>query len=401
MVAYGTETNIPESEIDSRIAALQQHLIESGIDAALILQNTDLYYFAGTIQQGYLYVPTDADPVLMVRKSFSRAVAESNIQNIEPIENLSQIRSVMDKNGLSLPKTLGLELDVLPVNHYFQLEDLFNPAQIVDISHEIRTIRAVKSSFEIGLINQSSKLADQVAACAKEELREGMTEVELAGILEARARKLGHQGMIRMRLWGSEMFYGHLMCGASGTVPSYLSSPTGGAALSAAFSQGPGFNKIRPHEPILLDYIFAFNGYLADHTRIFSIGELSPELTKAHETMLALQSVITKMAVPGTVAGDIYASAVAFVENAGYSDYFMGAESQRIRFVGHGIGLEVDEYPFLAKDQSMKLGKNMVLAVEPKLIIPGQGVVGIENTHVVTDRGLEQLTKYEEGIIVV
>lgn len=401
MNTYNTETNVPKSELDRRIAALQRHLSEMNIDAALILQNTDLYYFAGTIQQGHLYVPADAEPVLMIRKSFRRAVAESNIQKIEPIENLSQIRSIIDKHGIPMPARLGLELDVLPVNHYRQFDDLFAPARIVDISHEVRTIRAVKSPFEIELIKHASMLADRVAAYAKEQLRAGMTEVELAGILEARARKLGHQGMIRMRLWGSEMFYGHLMCGASGAVPSYLSSPTGGAALSSAFSQGPGFNNIRPHEPVLIDYIFAFNGYLADHTRIFSIGELSSELAEAHETMLALQSVITKKAVPGAVAGDIYATALAFVAEAGYNDYFMGAESERIRFVGHGIGLEVDEYPFLAKGQLLKLEKNMVLALEPKLVFPGQGVVGIENTHVVTDDGLEQLTKYEEGIIVV
>jgi Xaa-Pro aminopeptidase len=398
---FGTETNIPELEIDSRVAAIQRHLIERDIDAALILQNADLYYFSGTLQQGHFYIPAEAEPVLAIRKSFSRATAESSIRNIVPINNLSQMPSIIHKNDLPLPKTLGLELDVLPANHYLNLKKLFDSSQIVDISHVIRMIRAVKSPFEMTLIRRASALADQVAAYAGEVLQAGMTEVELAGILEARARKLGHQGMIRMRLWGGEMFYGHLMSGASAAIPSSLSSPTGGTALSPAFPQGSGFNKIRSHEPILFDYIFAYNGYLADHTRIFSIGELAPELVQAHGTMLNLQAIIADMAVPGAITGDIYETALAFVADAGYADFFMGAESQRIRFIGHGLGLEADEYPFLAKGQSMKLRRGMVLALEPKLVIPGKGVVGIENTHVVTDRGLEQLTKYEEGVILV
>ena len=117
--------------------------------------------------------------------------------------------------------------------------------------------------------------------------------------------------------------------------------------------------------------------------------------------MLTLKSVIATHAVPGTIVGDIYNLALEFVTEAGYADYFMGAESQRIRFVGHGLGLEVDEYPFLAKGQQMRLKEGMVIALEPKLVIPGKGVVGIENTHVVTAGGLEQMTKFEEGIIVV
>jgi Xaa-Pro aminopeptidase len=76
----------------------------------------------------------------------------------------------------------------------------------------------------------------------------------------------------------------------------------------------------------------------------------------------------------------------------------MGAEKERIRFVGHGIGLELDEYPFLAQGQRLKLQKNMVIALEPKLVFPGKGVVGIENTHVVRENGLERLTNYQDEI---
>jgi Xaa-Pro aminopeptidase len=201
-----------------------------------------------------------------------------------------------------------------------------------------------------------------------------------------------------MRLWGSELFYGHFMAGPAAAEPSYLASPTGGAAVSPAVAQGPSFTPIGPNQPILVDYVFAHQGYLADHTRIFSLGELPADLTKAQADMVAIQNEIKAMALPGTTAGTVYAKAVELAEKAGYGDHFMGSGPARIRFVGHGVGLELDEYPFLAKGQEMVLAENMVVALEPKVIFPGKGVVGIENTHLVTAKGLAPLTQYPDGV---
>jgi Xaa-Pro aminopeptidase len=398
---FQTDDNVPASELKHRIAALQERLSRNQMDAALILQSSDLYYFAGTTQQGHLYVPVDAPPILMVRKSIARAKAESNLDTILPIGSLSQLRPILADHGCKPAQRLGMELDVLPVNLYRKYKDLFDGSKIVDISHDIRMVRSIKSPFEIDRMTQAAVYSDQVASYVKEELREGITEVELAGNLEARARKLGHQGMVRMRLWGSEMFYGHLMSGDAAAVPSALASPTGGAAMSPAFSQGPGFKKIQPHEPILFDYVFAYKGYLADNTRIFSLGSLPHDLMAAHQTMLDLQTLLKKKMRPGVSAGDIYDMALTFVDQSGYGDSFMGAEKQRIRFIGHGVGVELDEYPFLAKGQTMPLKENMVIALEPKLIFPGQGVVGVENTHVVTPDGLRPLTRYPDEIEIL
>ena len=398
---FETDENVPASELKHRIAALQKHLSRSNTDAALILQRSDLYYFSGTTQEGHLYVPVNGQPVLLVRKSIHRARAESSLDKVLPIASLSRLRSLLQDNGCKAPQTLGMELDVLPVNLYHKYRELFGESRIVDVSHHIRMVRSVKSPFELSRITRAAELADQVAAFVKEALREGVTEVELAGVIEARARKLGHQGMVRMRLWGSEMFYGHLMCGAAAAVPSALASPTGGSAMSPAFSQGPGFKKIQRHEPILFDYVFAHKGYLADHTRIFSMGSLPDDLIAAHQAMLDLQAMLKNKMLPGVPAGDIYDMAMTFAHGSGYENYFMGAEKQRIRFIGHGLGLELDEYPFLARGQQIRLKENMVIALEPKLVFPGRGVVGIENTHVVTPTGLRQLTTYPEEIEIL
>jgi Xaa-Pro aminopeptidase len=262
-------------------------------------------------------------------------------------------------------------------------------------------VRAVKSPYEIDLMRRAVKRSDQVAARVPELLREGMTELELAGKVEAEARKLGHQGIVRMRYWGGEVFYGHLMAGPSGAVPSFPRSPTGGSGASPAVAQGPGFRPIQRHEPVMIDYVFALNGYYSDHTRIFSMGEPAAELMAAHEAMLDVQALIKKEARPGVKSGDIYELAIERTRALGYDKYFMGVGNERVRFVGHGIGTELDEYPFLASGQTLELQENMILAVEPKLIFPDKGIVGIENTHRVTENGLEQFGQYEDNIIVI
>ena len=117
--------------------------------------------------------------------------------------------------------------------------------------------------------------------------------------------------------------------------------------------------------------------------------------------MLDIQERIKEMAKPGVIAGDLYSAAVDMARAKGLADHFMGAGEDRIRFIGHGVGLELDEFPFLAKGQPTVLQENMVIALEPKLIFPGRGVVGIENTHVVAAGGLDQLTLAEQRIVSV
>jgi Xaa-Pro dipeptidase len=399
MIDHGHST--PKAEIDDRIDQLQQRLVAAGIDGALILQNTDLFYFAGTIQQSHLYIPAHGRPLLMVRKSLERARAESPLSTIVALNSPRELMPLIQDSGLKPPAVMGMELDVLPANNYLYYRKLFPGLDIRDVSTAIRLVRAVKSDYELNLIRQAAAFSDQVAEAFPSLLKAGMTEIELAGKIEAHARRLGHQGIVRMRLWGAEMFYGHLMAGPAAAEPSYLASPTGGAAVSAAVAQGPSFRKIRRNEPILLDYVFAWKGYISDHTRIYVIGRPPQKLVDAHHHMLDLQDQIKAMARPGTAAGDLYSAAVEIAARKGVGEHFMGAGADRIRFIGHGVGLELDEFPFLAEGQKTELQEGMVVALEPKLIFPGKGVVGIENTHVVTREGLDQLTHAEQEIISV
>ncbi len=398
---YDLKERIPKNELDNRIRKFQKHLVEKNIDGALIMQNTDLYYFTGTIQQAHLYIPCQGSPLLMAKKNFERAKHESLIENIVAFTSPKQISNILKKEGYNLPNSIGMELDVLPANTYIGYGKIFEKCKLVDISHFIRLVRSVKSDYELGIMRQAAIFADKMIAHAGKLIKEGMSELDLASEVESYARKSGHQGNVRMRLWGNEMFYGHIMTGDSAAVPSFLASPTGGIGASPATAQGAGFNKIKQNEPVIVDYVFAYRGYLADETRIFAINGLPDELVSAHEAMLDIDYMIREKAKPGVSSGDLYDIAVTKAEQLGYEDNFMGAGSDRVRFIGHGLGLELDEYPFIAQGQNMLLKKNMTIAMEPKAIFPGKGAVGIENTFVVTENGLEPLTTLKEKIDVI
>ena len=391
----------PVSELQDRVTKLQKELAAGEVDGALIVQKTDLFYFSGTAQQGWLYIPLTGEPLLMIFKDYDRACADSALLKIVSLVSPKKIPACLSEYGYALPKVLGMELDVLPVNLYNQYLSIFPEIKVVDISTEIRLIRAVKSSYELDKIKQAAHFSDMVAEKVKEYLTPDKTEITLAGELEGYARSLGHQGIVRMRMWGSELFYGHLMAGAGAAVPSYLASPTGGQGVSALIGQGAGFKKIEPHEPVLVDYVFALDGYLSDHARIFSIGKLPDKLLAAHEAMLEVQEAVKNKAKPGVLTGDLYDFMISLAKEKGYEEYFMGTGDRRIRFTGHGIGLELDEYPFIAKGQKLRLAEGMIIALEPKTIFPGLGVVGIENTHLLTEKGLVSLTEYPDTITIL
>lgn len=396
-----TQVTVPATELSFRIASLQNELEKKGFSGALILQKTDLFYYSGTSQQGWLYVPVVGNPILMVFKEYRRACYESALEEVVSIPSIKKIPQILVDYGHSLNGVLGMELDVLPANLYFQYKALFKECEIKDISLEIRLLRAVKSDYEITKIRAAAELSDKLAEHVKTILLPGKSEVELAGQLEGYARGLGHQGLVRMRMFNNELFYGHLLSGEGAAVASYLQSPTGGRGVSSVIGQGAGYRQVRKNEPVLVDFVFALDGYLSDHARIFSLGKPASKLIEAHASMVELQNRTKKLCKPGVVAGDLYEQMVQFSSSNGMADNFMGVGDRRIRFTGHGVGLELDEFPFIAKGQKLELVKGMVIALEPKTIFPGEGVVGIENTHLVGEAGLEPLSSYPDEITIL
>jgi len=393
-------TLVPAGEVASRRAGLQAVLAARGLDAALVVQNADLYYFSGTVQKSYLFVPAEGEATLFVRKLAERARLESPLPGIVELTSPRDLPALLVEQYGAVPARVGLELDVLPVNDYRRLQKLFPAVEFEDIGHDIVRQRAVKSPWEVERIRAAAAIADTVCGLIPGILREGQTEAEFAGRVEAEARRLGHEGIIRMRGFNQEMFYGQLLSGVSGTAASYLDTPLAGTGLSAAVAQGVSFKRIGRDEPVVFDFVPVRDGYIADFTRMFVIGDLPGELRRAYEAACHVQAAVVAAARPGVTCRTLYETALAAAAERGLAESFMGHGAGRVRFIGHGVGLELDELPVLA-GSDLELAPGMVFALEPKFVLPGLGAIGIENTWLVGDDGLERLTLAAENIYEV
>jgi Xaa-Pro aminopeptidase len=390
----------PITEIQSRISKFQQKLAEQATDGAIVLLQSDLFYFAGTVQNSYLFIPATGQPVLMVKKSLTRGQQESPLKNIIAVNSPKQIPEILAGYGYTGLKKIGLELDVLPVNLYNSYRKIFPEAAFVDVSPAIKEIRAIKSAYEIEIMRGALAVIDQAFRAVPSFLREGMTELELAALFEAEMRKRGFAGPSKMRAFNQDFFLGNVCTGGSGFYPNYFDGPVGGQGASIAQPQGAGWKKINRNEVIYMDYTSIVKGYTGDQTRIFCIGQLSPKLVKAYEDALFIEAEIVKSIKPGTPAEEPYLLASKLAAELGYQDNFMGYKQDQVKFIGHGIGLELDELPILAKGLQMPIVPGMTFALEPKFVF-AEGAIGTENSFVMTENGPEYLSITPQAITYV
>jgi len=392
---------IPKEELENRLTKLRRGMEKEGIEALLAVQKMDYYYLSGTTQDGLLFVPLEGKPLLMVRREVERARVESPLEEVLELKSVRELPSLIHNRWGRLPQTLGLELDVLPVRDYFRYQDLFPGTRFMDAAPVIRDIRKIKSPFEIELIRVAGDIGKKVYQEAREILKEGMTEIEFGGLLEAAAKRHGHEGLLRVRSLNYEAYTWHVLTGPSGGIVSQSDSPMGGLGLSPAFPVGASLRVMRAHEPILVDFGTCYHGYQADETRMFSIGEMGEKFFDAYNACREIHDAVLDETGPGADCEAIFQKSLRLAEKLGYSDSYLGPPGLQTRFIAHGIGLELNEFPFLAQGQSYPLEEGMTFAVEPKIVFPGEGSVGLENTVVVTRDGYEILTPLEQDIFQV
>ena len=374
---------VPITELQERVTNFQDSLRRRGVEGALLVQRADTLYYTGTAQNVHIYVPREGKPIILAFRDFARAQQESAWEVIQ-LKGISKIPNYIKEAGLPLPGILGLELDVLPVNQFERYRKAFPDASLKDISTEVRLQRAVKSEWELDRLKKSAQIHALVLEFAKEVLHQGMTEVELEGLVQGKARALGHGGYIRMRGFDSEFHFCVITSGARAAVSSCFDGPVTGQGISIAHPNGATMAQIQTGEPIIVDMVTVVDGYQIDQTRILSLGPLSEELTKAYEVARQVEEKIRAALVPGRVAGEIYEEILTWVrDNTPYEENFMGYGTGQVRFVGHGVGLELDELPTISKGSKEVLKPGMVIAIEPKFVFPGVGVVGIEDTVVI------------------
>lgn len=389
--------SIIESEIVERLERLRNVIETKGLDGVLIGQLTDLYYFSNTDQDAQLWVPASHDPILMVRKSITRAILDSPIKKVMPLKGFQHLKDVVIGSAGRMPKKIGLEMDTLPASFLVAYQKLFPDTEMVDIAPSILGIRMVKSEYEIGCIQTAAKTADSLFNKMGEFLSEGERELDVAMKIESYLSSQGCPPIVRLRGYNFEGRLMFVISGKSASTANSAPSAIGGVGPGAFYSQGPGYKRINRNEPVVVDVAVCSDGYLSDQTRVFSLGVISDDLMRAHDTMLEVQTAVTDRAVPGTKVGDLYDLAVEIVKRSGIQKGFMGLPDS-VPFIGHGVGLELDEWPVLGKNQKAVLEQGMTIALEPKIVILNQGGVGIENTYLTGPSGMERLNRFPDEI---
>lgn len=381
------------SEALARKEKIQAALRRLPADALLLADNANLYYTSSRVFCGYTYVPAEGDMIYFVR----RPVGLTG-DNVVYIRKPEQIIEEMQKRGLPLPQTLLVEGDSLSYNEYNRLASAFSSSRILPGGTAlIRQVRAVKTPFEIDMIRQSAASHDMLYRHIPKLYTPGMTDLEFSIEIERAARQHGSLGIFRIFGRSMEIFMGNVLAGENADTPTPYDFAMGGAGLDDSLPIGCNGTTIHPGQTVMVDVNGNFTGYMTDLSRVYSLGEIPEKARHAHAVSLEIEQAVMSMARPGVAASELYDKALAIARDRKVEDYFMG-HRQKAGFVGHGVGIEINEQPVLAPRSRDVLEAGMVFALEPKFVIPGVGPVGIENTFLVTDDGVERLTNCEEEI---
>lgn len=381
-------------ELKQRRDKIRVLMAQQGIDAALFTCNVNLIYTYGQVVSGYLYLPLNGPARLFIKRP-------NNIEgeHIRPIRKPEQLPDLLTELGLPLPQRLMLEGDELSFNEYRRLAACFPSAEVLPCgSALVRQARSVKTKLEIELFRRSGLAHAKAYAQIPTVYRPGMTDRELSIEIERLMRLEGNLGIFRVFGQSMEIFMGSLLAGDNAAAPSPYDFALGGEGMDPALPGGANNTPLQEGQSLMVDLGGNFYGYMGDMSRVFSIGRLPQQAYDAHQLCLDIQDAIADMARPGVVCEDLYNKAIDMVTRAGMADYFMGV-GQKAKFIGHGIGLEINEAPVIAPRMKQELEPGMVFALEPKIVLPGVGPVGIENSWAVGAEGLEKLTICEESII--
>lgn len=396
------ETQVTRQELESRKRRLCSAISDKykDWDTAIILSRVNQYYFTGTMQDGLLLIKNDSTLMYFARRSFERAKLESPIGDcIYPMESYRDVAQVI---GNTLGNTL-IETEAVTIGIMERLKKYFSIDSIYPIEDIVFGVRALKSQFELNLMIASGKnhkkLLEEIAPSI---MKEGISELDFTAELYEKMLKLGYHGVSRFNRFQTEMIAGQVGFGESSLFPTNFDGPGGMKGMSPAVPIiGSRDRRLKKGDLVFVDIGFGMEGYHSDRTQVYMFGaKPSDEIVKAHRGCIEVQKRTAELLKPGNISSDIYNKIMEGLDSE-FLNNFMGYGDRQVKFLGHGIGLHIDEYPVIANGFNNPLQENMVIALEPKKGISGVGMVGVEDTYIVTTDGGKCITGGEKDIMVV
>jgi Xaa-Pro dipeptidase len=383
---------------------LQQHV--PAAEGLVVFSRLNIYYFTGTFGNGLFWLPLSGEPVLLCRRGYDRAKIESPIGNIVPFYSYKDLEGSLRDAGSPIGKTVAAEMNGLSwmlgnsFMKYLPGREFLAGDRVISITRSKKTVWELER-LKIAGAKHRACLVDLLPPF----LKQGMSEFEMAHLISHLFFTQGHQGILRMENYGEEVYLGHISIGESGNYPSVFNGPLGLRGVHPAIPH-MGSEQVRWEDgmPLSIDNGFMYEGYQTDKTQVYWLGKrdtIPSTIQAAYDCCVGIQALVSAHMKPGTRPADLWEQSLSLARTSGFEDGFMGLGRNKVPFVGHGIGLAIDEYPAVAKGFDQPLEEGTVLAVEPKVGIPGVGMVGVENTFVTTPQGGTSLTGEEFDIICV
>lgn len=386
---------LPTTEKNARLLKLQQVLITMQAEACLITSSVNQYWLTGFIFDGYILVYAAGEPLLFVK----RPVGLSG-ENIIAIRKPEQIPGLLRETGLRVPKQVLLESDTITLSAALRLQAALEMPEVGNISSAIRIIRSVKSTYELNQIRESAAIHAKVYELIPSLYRKGMTDLALQIEIERQMRLHGSVGIFHSFGENMDIFMGSMLAGDNAQAASPYDYALGGGGITPLLPLGANGTLLTPGTTLMVDMAGNYRPNMDDMTRTFVI-EHAPDIAyKAHQVSLDIVHTIESTTKAGIPCAELWYQAEKIVKEHKLEAYFMGT-AQQAKFVGHGVGLEINEPPVLTPRSKEVLESGMAIALEPKFVLPGIGAVGIENTYIVHDDRLEKVTLYEEALGVL
>lgn len=381
-----------ETEIPLHIGKIQAVMPETS--AILVSSNVNLFYSTGRFFRGYVWLPKEGDPVYFVMKP--QIYRESD--HVTFIRKPEQIAEKLAERGISLPPSIGLEEDVLTYSETLRLMKAFPGTEFFNATPLLREARMVKTPYEISQMRIDGQKHVAVYSQISGLYRPGMTDIQLQIAIERQLRLEGCLGYPRVAGNLMEINMGSVLAGDNADNPSPYEFAMGGAGADPSLPGGANGTVISRGQSVMVDMNGAFNAYQTDMTRVWSLGGLPDRAYDLHRCSIDILRRLEESVRPGMEICQIYFSAMEMAEERGMKEYFMG-HRQQSGFIGHGVGIELNEQPPVAPRCKTIVREGMTLALEPKFVLPGVGALGVENTYVVREQGLESLTPFIEDIL--
>lgn len=386
-----------------RIRILQKKLQDRAIDLAIIMQPRDLYYYAGTAQPCNLVIPAVGEPLLFVRRAWDFVVKETRLPNGQLVEGAgaSEIADVIRAHGIAFSK-IGFTEDVIPANIYKKMSGAFPNSEVVDISPLVLEQRMVKEYQEMEAIVMAAEMFRYAHDAVLNFLRPGVTEIQLSAKVLESVRQAGGESIIRNRRWDASLPPEGLVVSTTNMwrISGHAMTITG-VGLSNALPWGASRTPIAAGDMVIVDMGINLNGYQADIARTYVAGKATSQQLEVFNQVLTIQQAVLDKIKPGVMGRELYSTAAAEAKRLGQFEYFQGYGKMKGRYIGHGIGLELDEPPTLDDKCDVTLVEGMALAIEPKLIIPYFGAIVIEDDVLVIPNGYHLITPVERCLFEV